>query len=138
MIRIVVPGPPPRKNSRAAVAYLTPKRTKAWRVRLYDAIGNTAAGIESGRWAIVLDVYEAERRHLGDGTSVPHGDVDSCITAILDALQPKWKLPRRKCGRKVLIARGLLDDDARVVTAQIAKHYDKANPRVEITLTEVT
>lgn len=132
MIRIVVPGPPPRKNSRAAVAYLTPATTLAWYSGLAIAVHRSLhANIperlaKTGRWSVVIAVYEEKLRHLDDGTSVPLGDVDSTVSAVLDGLQPK------RCG-----AWAPLDDDARVVRLFVEKHYDPDAPRVEITLEQL-
>lgn len=143
MIRIVVPGPPPRKNARGTIGIsrrtgkpvrITPKRTKAWRSRLYDAVyGQDMPLYDAGRWSLTLDIYESELRHLD--VDVPYGDIDSSITAVCDALQPKY-LKRGRSG--VLTMPGVIDDDARIVSATIRKHYDKHNPRVEIVLEEVT
>lgn len=129
MIRIVVPGPNPRKNARAAVEYLTPKATRAWFARLTLAVAERVGTehAKRGRWAVAIAVYEAELRHLDDGeTAVPLGDIDSTITAVLDGLQPD------RCGPWAP-----LDDDARIVRLLVEKHYDPDAPRVEITLEQL-
>lgn len=153
MIRIVVEGPGPRKNAnRKATIGRNRKtgkptriplvRTTEWRARLYaalhDSTGTTleayARGIRTGTWRLRADVYEKTLRHLPD-VSVPHGDWDSTASPISDALQAVWK--RKKGRAPVLVSRGLLDDDARIIEGTVRKHYDKARPRVEITLTEI-
>jgi Holliday junction resolvase RusA-like endonuclease len=133
MIRIVVPGSRPRKNARGTIVgrrRITPKATTAWYRRLQKAVLDSIVRkpeklAKSGRWSIMVDVYEDEWRHLD--VDVPCGDIDSTVSAVLDGLQPK------QCGPWAP-----LDDDARVVEMTVRKHYDKTNPRVEITLTEVT
>lgn len=130
MIRIVVPGPPPRKNDRAIVRgrHITSKRTREWG-KAYDQALFAAIMAKPperlakrGRWCLRLDVYEQRQRKMD--VVVPLGDVDSCVTAVLDAMQKgKW---------------AVLDDDVRVIAMTVVKHYDKSNPRVEITMTEVT
>jgi Holliday junction resolvase RusA-like endonuclease len=133
MIRIVVPGSRPRKNARGTIVgrrRITPKATVAWYRRLQKAVLDSISRkpeklAKSGRWALWVEVYEDEMRHLD--VDVPCGDIDSTVSAVLDGLQPK------QCGPWAP-----LDDDARVVEMTVRKHYDKTNPRVEITLTEVT
>jgi Holliday junction resolvase RusA-like endonuclease len=133
MIRIVVPGSRPRKNARGTIVgrrRITPKATTAWYRRLQKAVLDSISRkpeklAKSGRWSLMVDVYEDEMRHLD--VDVPCGDIDSTVSAVLDGLQPK------QCGPWAP-----LDDDARVVEMTVRKHYDKNNPRVEITLTEVT
>lgn len=125
MIRIVVPGPPPRKNNRPIVngRHCTPKRTRTWRAR-YDAavaesLPETLA--DRGCWKIDLDVYESRLCHLD--VDVPLGDIDSSVTAILDAMQRgRW---------------AVIDDDARIVALAVEKFHSAASPRVEITLTRI-
>lgn len=132
MIRIVVPGSRPRKNARGSIVgrrRITPKKTLAWYRQLRAAVHESITVkptklAKTGRWSLAIDVFEDEWRHLD--VDVPSGDIDSTVTAVLDGLQPK------QCGPWAP-----LDDDARVVEMTVRKHYDKANPRVEITLTEV-
>ena len=128
MIRIVVPGPPPRKNARGTIAMVrgrarrvTPKRTRdwvaaldaAWRISLDRRVPERLA--KSGRWSVSITTWEEKLRHLD--VSVPLGDVDSVISIVLDGLQ------------KI----GLLDDDARVIEVMARKRYSLGTPpRVEI------
>lgn len=132
VIRIVVPGSRPRKNARGTIVgrrRITPKATAAWYRKLQIAVVHSIAKrpeklAKTGRWALRVEVYEDEMRHLD--VDVPCGDIDSTVSAVLDGLQPK------QCGPWAP-----LDDDARVVEMIVRKHYDKQNPRVEITLTEI-
>lgn len=152
MIRIVVPGPPPRKNAKSGTSIgrnrktgkpmrIPQKRTKDWRVKFYAALALCAdgrlifTGITRGVWAVRIDVYEKAQRHLPCGAKVGHGDWDSCIEPVTDAMKP---LRKKQRGRMVVVAPGLFDDDDRIVEGTARKHYDRTNPRVEITLTEVT
>lgn len=153
MIHIVVEGPGPRKNAGGKPTIgrsrktgkptrIPMKRDAKWRARLYNALHDStgptfeayARGIRTGIWKIRIDVYENEQRHLHD-VSVPLGDWDSCGSPICDALQPTFR--RRKGCEPIVLKRGLLDDDARILEGTVRKHYDKARPRVEITLTEI-
>lgn len=129
MIHIVVPGPPPRKNVRPIVRgrHVTSKRTRTWRYRYDLAVAESLRRkvpsrlAKRGRWEIAIDVHEARLCHLD--VSVPLGDIDSSVTAILDAMQRgTW---------------AVLDDDARVVAMTVRKFHSAANPRVEIRLTEI-
>lgn len=152
MIRIVVHGPPPRKNAKSGTSIginrktgkpmrIPQKRTKDWRAKFYAALvdaglgGLIFTGITRGTWRIRIDVYEKARRTLPCGEKVGHGDWDSCIEPVVDALKPVRKKQR---GRMVVVAPGLFDDDDRIVEGSARKHYDKTNPRVEITITEDT
>lgn len=128
-IRVVVPGPPPRKNNRPIVdgRHCTPKRTRTWRARFDRAVADPLRPrypdslANRGIWKVEIDVYEARLCHLD--VDVPLGDIDSSVTAILDAMQRgRW---------------ALLDDDARVVAMTVHKFHSAANPRVEITLTRI-
>ena len=135
MIRIVVPGPNPRKNAKGTIGTdaktgkprrITPDAAIAWYSSLTIAVAESARGrrtAKSGAWLLELDVYEGELRHLD--VDVPLGDIDSTVSAVLDGLQP------RRCGPWAP-----LDDDARVIEMRVRKRYDPARPRVEITLTE--
>ena len=125
MIRIVVPGPPPRKNARGTIAVvrgrarrITPQRTKNWIVALEAAWRRSPwrrTIAKSGRWSVSITTWEEKLRHLD--VSVPLGDVDSVISIVLDGLQ------------KI----GLLDDDARVIEVMARKRYSLGTPpRVEI------
>lgn len=152
MIRIVVPGPPPRKNAKSGTSIgrnrktgkpmrIPQKRTSKWRDAFYGALmldpdGREAfrRGITSGTWVVRIDVYEAKKTKLSCGAVVGHGDFDSCIEPVVDSMKPKLK----KVGKRmVIVSPGLFDDDDRIVEGTARKHYDKANPRVEITLTEL-
>lgn len=123
-IFITVLGRPPRKNARGTIVALrgrprrmTPVATIQWVKRLRSAVPPEHLGAcHRGRWQLEVIVYERRMRHLD--VLVPHGDVDSSVSIILDALQPS-----------------VLDDDARVVRAILSKSFDAAEPRVEITLT---
>lgn len=146
MIRIVVPGPPPRKNAKSGTSIgrnrttgkpmrIPSKRSTAWRARLYDALmenGQRLATIDAGVWTVRIDVYEAKKTRLSCGAIVGLGDWDSCIEPVVDAMKSRR---RKVAGRMVVVERGLFDDDDRIVAGTVRKHYDKANPRVEITLT---
>ena len=127
MIRIVVPGPPPRKNARGTIAMvrgrarrITPQRTKSWWLALEIAARPAMAlksFAKSGRWSVSITTWEEKLRHLD--VSVPLGDVDSVISIVLDGLQ------------KI----GLLDDDARIIEVMARKRYSLGTPpRVEIEL----
>jgi len=149
VIRIVIPGPPPRKNAKSGTSIgrnpktgkpmrLPAKRSKAWRARLYDALmenGQRLSTIETGVWVVRIDVYEARKTKLSCGVIVGQGDFDSCVEPVIDAMKP---LRKKVLGRMVVVERGLFDDDNRIVEGTVRKHYDKANPRVEITLTRET
>lgn len=149
MIRIIVPGPPPRKNAKSGTSIgrnaktgrpmrLPSKRNKAWRARLYDALtedGRRLVTIKRGTWALRIDVYDGKARHLSCGAVVGLGDHDSALEPICDALKTTYKTVH---GTRVVWSHGVFDDDDRIVTSTITKHYDKANPRVEIVLTEVS
>lgn len=152
MIRIVVPGPPPRKNAGGKPSIgrnrktgkpmrIPMERTMEWRLNFYRALCSTSVGREafrdgicSGIWAVRIDVYEKRKTKLSCGAVVGHGDFDSCIEPVVDSMKPKLK----KVGKRmVIVSPGLFDDDDRIVEGTARKHYDKANPRVEITLTEL-
>ncbi len=153
MIRIVVPGPPPRKNAGGKPSIgrnrktgkpmrIPMKRTSNWRVAFYNALVRDPDGremfrngIRSGVWIVRIDVYEAKKTKLSCGAIVGHGDFDSCIEPVVDSMKPK----RKKVGKRmIVVSPGLFDDDDRIIEGTARKHYDKLNPRVEITLTEVT
>ena len=124
MIRIVVPGPSPRKNARAIVRgrHVKAKRTREWTKKLHSAwlrlrASSDTPKINSGRWSVSITIYESRVRHLD--VAVPLGDVDSSITIVLDGLQDI----------------GLLDDDARIIEVMARKRYSLGTPpRVEIEL----
>lgn len=136
-IRIVVPGPNPRKNAKGTIGRsrstgkprrITPKAVATWYANLTLAVAESIRAqprklAKSGAWMLDVIVYEDELRHLD--VDVPHGDIDSTVIAVLDGLQPKH------CGPWAP-----LDDDARVIEMRVRKRYDPARPRVEITLTE--
>lgn len=149
MVRLIVPGPIPRKNARTMTSViLTPKPAggrkpracphcrrpiwafvhyypsddwKDWIDRLQLEV-STMKRITRGAWAIRLRTYAPKVNHLDEQTlHVAFGDVDSATSAVLDGLQQV----------------GMLDDDARFVREGATKHHDKANPRTEIELTPV-
>lgn len=131
-IRLTVVGPPPRKNARGTIAKgrrITPKKTREWYGRFDEAWlnwlskpglhGSTRSGVTKGRACVSIKVYESRLRHLPD-VSVPMGDVDSSVSAILDAMQRG--------------ARPMIDDDARIVRLEVEKRsgWTDETPRVEI------
>lgn len=133
MIRIVVPGPPPRKNARGTIANgrrITPKKTREWVARFDEAWLDQIRRkppeklAKRGRWTVEIDIYEDKLRHLD--VDVPFGDWDSSISTICDALQVKPKVPATRWRP--------LDDDARIVRGVVEKHYSAENPRVQIVL----
>jgi Holliday junction resolvase RusA-like endonuclease len=121
--RVVVEGPPPRKNSRYRVVGKPRPRMihsaefkdfvrrlgEAWRAAGHPSIA-------SGTWRILIHSLWPRQRHLD--ADVPHGDVDAPVSAVLDALQEI----------------NVLDDDARVVEQASTKGHDPDRPRVIITL----
>lgn len=125
MIRIVVPGPPPKKNKRdrAGVSKrgrpyrYTAGSFKAWCAALLIAVGKVPR-ISSGRWTCRVYAFHKSMRHLD--VDVPHGDSDGPVSCVFDGLQRV----------------GVLDDDARIVVHTASKHYDKKNPRTVIELEE--
>lgn len=121
--RVEVLGEPVQKNARYRVVGKPRPRMihspafKAFVARLAEAW--RAAGhpiINTGCWRILIHSVWSRQRHLD--TSVPLGDVDAPVSAVLDALQEI----------------DALDDDARVVEQAATKSYDPSNPRVIITL----
>lgn len=130
---IIVPGVRPRKNAKGTIGRrkgggarfrITPKKTRAWRPTLYQF--HAGEEIRSGMLEVTIRVYEDRLLHLD--VALPHGDIDSTISAVLDALQP---LPKN---RKAKIPPFVIDDDARIVDLHVYKRYDKSNPRIEITI----
>ncbi len=70
-----------------------------------------------GSWHIHLVSYWPRVRKLDE--RVPYGDIDAPVSIVLDALE----------------AVGAIDDDVRVVSAELHKRYDPDDPRIEIMLT---
>lgn len=136
-IRIVVPGTLPRKNDRTDTKVVKAKKgpragkyivlyypTAAWKDWIARLSLETSglAKIERGAWAIRVWQYCEKWSHLDGGQlHVGNGDVDSSTSPCLDSLK----------------AVGVIDDDARFVDQRSTKHYDRANPRLEILLTRV-
>lgn len=75
---------------------------------------------DSGLCSVSMVFYWPTQDHetLGRNAKYPRGDVDASIKATLDGLQ----------------LAGVIDDDARVVEVRARKAYDRARPRVEITI----
>ncbi len=130
-IVIVVPGRRPRKNARGTIGRkasggapfrITPKATRSWRPLLYEI--HTGEFVTKGLLEVTIRVYEDRLLHLD--VDIPQGDIDSTVSAVLDAIQP---LPKN---RKHRIPPFVIDDDARIVDLHVFKRYDKANPRIEI------
>jgi Holliday junction resolvase RusA-like endonuclease len=128
-IRLVIDGPPLRKNERHKVIALRLKDgktrgslknsdefdlyvlrvTHAWRIAGHEPI-------RSGAWHVDCAAYFPRTRKLD--VPVALGDVDAAVSAALDALQ----------------ACGAVDDDVRFVTGWLEKHVDASRPRLELTL----
>jgi Holliday junction resolvase RusA-like endonuclease len=129
-LTLVVEGPPLRKNERHEI--VVPKQRKpgmppAWlkNTKAYDAFALRVTNrwrregshqIRSGAWHVDCVAYFPRTRKLD--VPVAFGDIDATISAALDALQD--------CGA--------VDDDVRFITGTLAKHVDKDEPRVELTL----
>lgn len=121
--RVEVLGEPVQKNARYRVVSKPRPRMihsqafKAFVARLGEAWRSAGHPvINSGTWRILIHSVWSRQRHLD--TSVPLGDVDAPVSAVLDALQEI----------------GVLDDDARVVEQAATKGHDPARPRVIVTL----
>lgn len=148
-IRLIIPGPVPRKNARTRIRVVVspkpPRSNKAprcprcksrlslfpqpyptdewkdWVQRLQLETGNLPR-IAKGAWSIRVRTYVDTVRHLDDDQlHVAHGDVDSATSCVLDGLQ----------------AAGLVDDDARFVREGATKHFDAAGPRTEVEISPV-
>ena len=123
-MRLVVPGHAPRKDAwvrnvagrgRALTA-----DAKDWISRLDFAwLQSRQTAIISGAWSMRIDIFVAQRRHLGD-EMFPYRDCDSAVSPVLDALQRV----------------GALDDDVRVAPITLDRHWDRAYPRTEIVLSQ--
>ena len=139
-IRLTIPGPAPRKNRADRIGFnastgkpvrYRSDRAKDWRTDFYGALIASPWGsllghpIVDGAWSLNVDIYEDRATHDG----FPQGDVDSSLSAILDAMQPRGK------GRTA--QPGMLDGDHRVTRLFAQKFHDPENPRVEITLSRV-
>jgi Holliday junction resolvase RusA-like endonuclease len=132
MIHLVIPGPPPTKNSsrRTFVApgqtvgrSILSKRARTWRAHLLDAwIASGQAGIATGTWCLHVRVFHSRRRTPkslpGTDGTVADIDCDAALESIADALE--------HCG--------CLDNDARIVALTATKHWCKDKPRTEIKL----
>lgn len=128
-IRIVVEGPPPRKNERHVNVRIAGHGARknsakfesfAFRLgRAWDALG--IGNLASGVYEITVHSFWPKQRHLGD-VSVANGDSDAALSCVKDALQMV----------------GAIDNDARVVGDHTKSHHDKARPRTEITLVAVS
>ena len=130
-IRIVVPGPPPRKNERHRIVWPGDGERPPFLVdtaAAEDWWGGLALSwrmlrvpkITRGVWVIEVWHWWARERHLD--LSFGAGDLDAPISHVLDGLQ------------KI----GALDDDVRFDDGHFYRRHDKANPRVEIELREVS
>lgn len=125
-IRIVIEGPPPRKNERHELVRMNGHSSRknsqkyesfAFRLmRAWDKLG--LPKIERGLWAISVHSYWKTLRHLPD-LDVPKGDSDAALSCIKDALQ--------------LVE--AIDNDGRIVSDHTENSHDKQRPRVEIELT---
>lgn len=128
MIAIVVAGRRPRKNERGTIGRtrfggacrITPAKTRRWRDGVYMVFDGEP--ITSGAVVVTIRVFEDRLLHLD--VVLPQGDIDSTLSAVLDALQPK--------DRKKRLPPFVLDDDARIIDLHVYKRYDKKNPRIEI------
>lgn len=139
MIRLVIPGSPPRKNRKTLVwANRNPDPNsdrptmgrklhpayKSMRDAML-AVWCTAKAkhgyrtIEAGALEVTITAYWPTMRHLD--IDVPNGDSDAPVEVVLDALKYA----------------GVYDDDARVVRTIGQKRYDAAMPRVEIEIAAV-
>lgn len=109
--RVEVRGPVPRKNRRHIVARGRILNSREFRdfVQRLDAAWRSAGHpvINTGRWVLLVESVWDRQRHLDEGISVPMGDVDAPLSAVLDAMQEA----------------GLLDDDVRVVQQAAEKRY---------------
>jgi Holliday junction resolvase RusA-like endonuclease len=122
VIRLVVPGPVPRKNRRHGMARGKGGKPRAFLAKSYvewcKLLGAATAPhgkIEAGEWDCSIRIYHGKWRHIDVKT--PHIDVDAPISSVLDGLQRV----------------GLLDDDVRIISLKAAKFYAKS-PRIEIDL----
>lgn len=120
---VVVDGEPVQKNARYRVVGKPRPRMihspafKAFVQRLAEAWRSAGhPAINAGTWRILIHSVWSRQRHLD--TTVPLGDVDAPVSAVLDALQEI----------------GALDNDARVIEQAATKAHDPVRPRVIITL----
>ena len=94
-----------------AFAALAHRRCVAAFAAKYGTHGDVPAEI-----SVVIRCHWPRKRHLDGTTTLPFGDVDACIKAVLDSLEDA----------------GLVDDDARVRRVSCEKYLDKDNPRIEV------
>lgn len=128
MIRIVVPGPPPRKNERHRIVRISghgrmknSDKYESFCMRLLAQTTGKVRIITSGLWIMDVESYWPRRAKLPEGGWVPNGDFDAPLSSIADALE----------------VAGVIDNDKRIMSGWTSKHYDKNSPRVEITLQQV-
>lgn len=135
-IELVVPGPPPTKNThdrcgcrgRNAFRYNT-DRYHAWVSELLMVWNKHGMPrVRRGLWVVeILAVTDRLMSKLGPkdkitaktrkiDADVPDLDVDAAPSSVLDAMQEI----------------GMLTNDVRIMDGWIRKRYSKANPRVEI------
>ena len=134
-LALVIPGNPPRKNQRHRIVRMQNGGNRLVNTEEYaDFVSRLGYEwliarkpvIKSGAWSLIVNAYwDRQRRNLTKliplGVDVPLGDWDAPVSAIGDALEEI----------------GALDDDVRICTALVSKHYDKQNPRLEIELTRL-
>ena len=91
---------------------------RKWRTRAARVFRVAAAGrmFEPGALIVHVDAYWPTMHRTGYAAGLPRGDVDAVVKATLDALTHG----------------GVIADDAVVVRAPLAKHYDKDHPRIVI------
>jgi len=82
---------------------------------------NNIPSIKEGSWAMEACTYWPRMVSVGK-EKFPYGDIDACITPILDALQKA----------------GCIDNDVRFCPVILDRGYDPENPRVELLLKRIS
>lgn len=134
-MKLVIEGHPPRKNDYEQVVIGKggkPRRalTKAGRAFRNQVRNATRGALNAGQtfaegplFAVQIVMYVSTNRHFDDVT-VPRRDIDSCITAVLDALEYAGHFGADE------------DADMRVEHLYPPQRFkDAANPRIEIEVT---
>jgi Holliday junction resolvase RusA-like endonuclease len=124
-IAFIVDGPPPRKNERHEIVAPRNGRPFLKNSAAFETFARKMANewhkawspkIRAGSWSITVLACWPRQRHLD--VSLPFGDVDAPVSAVLDALE----------------ACGCIDDDVRFVKQVARKAYSKDSPRTVIVI----